>query len=320
MVKAMFVTKIKSVLTVVLIVGLTIGGIGTSIGLSTNSAAVAQQPGAKTEGKAVVPGDKAKKADEKKPAEKERKVLTPDEAIKQMPRENVTVQFKVASVERTAWYFGYPATYYVLLKDGGKFTARLISHGVASPKEDRILRIVDKLGIKTVDDFKGKMVRVTGRVEHDSSNESFRMFVRDPADIELVEEKPGEKQPMAKEEPAPKNAKQERKVLTPEEAIKQMPKGNVTVQFKVASVRDTPMASDYNKYYPAPIPAIILMDGGQFAVSLAPPVRGTIHRLGIDPVKHFTGKVVRVTGVILQSESSFYIQVSDLNQFTVVGQ
>lgn len=43
-VKAMFVTKIKSVLAVVLVVGLTLGGIGVGIGLSTNSAAMAQQP------------------------------------------------------------------------------------------------------------------------------------------------------------------------------------------------------------------------------------------------------------------------------------
>ena len=42
--KTMFVAKIKSVLAVVLVVGLTLGGIGTGIGLSTNPVAVAQQP------------------------------------------------------------------------------------------------------------------------------------------------------------------------------------------------------------------------------------------------------------------------------------
>jgi RNA polymerase sigma factor (sigma-70 family) len=181
-VNAMFTTKIKSVLAVVLIVGLTIGGIGTAIGLSTNSMAVAQQPGAKTDGKAFVPGDNEKKADEKKPAEKERKVLTPEEVIKQMPKENVTVQFKVASV------------------------------------------------------------------------------------------------------------------------------------------RVTPDATQANQYGPPSLPAIILTDGGRFVVTLAQPVRGTILRLGIDPVKHFTGKVVRVTGVVRSDSTAswFNIVVNDLNQFTVV--
>src|SRR5438270_6675826 len=56
MVKAMFVTKMKSVLAVVLVVGLAIGGIG--IGLSPNPLAVAQPPRAKTDDKAPLPGDK----------------------------------------------------------------------------------------------------------------------------------------------------------------------------------------------------------------------------------------------------------------------
>ncbi len=46
-VKAMFASKFKSVVTVILVVGLTLGGIGAGISLSTNSSAVAQQPGAK---------------------------------------------------------------------------------------------------------------------------------------------------------------------------------------------------------------------------------------------------------------------------------
>jgi hypothetical protein len=41
-VKAMFMTKIKSVLAVVLVVGLSLGGIGLGVGLSPNPAAVAQ--------------------------------------------------------------------------------------------------------------------------------------------------------------------------------------------------------------------------------------------------------------------------------------
>ena len=184
-VNAMFTTKLKSMLTVVLIVGLTIGGIGTSIGLSTNSVAAAQQPGAKTDGKAVVPGDKEKKADVKKPAEKERKVLTPEEAIKQMPKENVTVQFKVASVEwdLTHLYSGYPGSAYIHLKDGGKFTASLTCNKFAIRWDADQIK---KLGIETDKDFKGKMLRVTGRVEH--FGDTFVMWVRDLKNIEVVKE------------------------------------------------------------------------------------------------------------------------------------
>src|SRR6516162_3422821 len=102
--QAMFTTKIKSVLAVVLVVGLVLGGVGAGVGLSTHPAALAQHPGAKA--------DDAKKNDDKanlaglqpkqdgKAGKEKQKVLTPEEAIKQMPKENVTVQFRVASVQR----------------------------------------------------------------------------------------------------------------------------------------------------------------------------------------------------------------------------
>jgi uncharacterized protein (TIGR03067 family) len=109
-----------------------------------------------------------------KDAQPQRKVLTPEEAIKQIPKENVTVQFKVASVERTAPYFGYPSTFYICLKDGGKFTARLIVNEFTNIGDADQIK---KLGIKAFEDLKGRIVRVTGRVEPDSGN-SIRMFVR----------------------------------------------------------------------------------------------------------------------------------------------
>jgi RNA polymerase sigma factor (sigma-70 family) len=197
-VNAMFTTKIKGVLAVVLVVGLALGGIGLGINLSVHQSAVAQGPKITPngravvpgelkitpDGKAVVPGDKAKKADEKKPAEKEQKVLTPEEAIKQMPKENVTVQFKVASVEwdLTHLYSGYPGSAYTHLKDGGKFRASLICNQFARWDADQI----KKLGIEKVEDFKGKMLRVTGRVEH--FGDTFVMWVRDGKNIEVVKE------------------------------------------------------------------------------------------------------------------------------------
>jgi DNA/RNA endonuclease YhcR with UshA esterase domain len=121
-----------------------------------------------------------------------------------------------------------------------------------------------------------------------------------------------------KEEPAPINAKQEQKVLTPDEAIELRPKEAVTVQFKVTAVQDE---SQPPKGFG--VGFVLLKDGGRFSVRLVPPVMHTIKRLEIEPVKHFTGRVVRVTGHV-QSDptgSSFHIKVEDLNQsqFTFVG-
>jgi uncharacterized protein (TIGR03067 family) len=117
-----------------------------------------------------------------KDAQPRRKVLTPEEAIKQMPKENVTVQFKVASVEMTGPYSGYPVTFYICLKDGGKFTARLIDNQFTNVGDADQIK---KLGIQAFGDFKGKIVRVTGRVEPDSGN-SIRMWVRDITLVEVV--------------------------------------------------------------------------------------------------------------------------------------
>jgi RNA polymerase sigma factor (sigma-70 family) len=170
-VQAMFVTKIKSVLAVVLLAGLALGGIGVGVGLSTHSAAVAQQPGAKPDDKAVL---------ERKNAKRERKVLTPEEAIKQMPKANVTVQFKVTSVKampNPGSGFGGPV-YYIFLHDGSKFTARL------ARAADQFM----KLGVEPVKHFTGKVVRVTGRIEPDAGKPSFQMWVRDLADLEVVKE------------------------------------------------------------------------------------------------------------------------------------
>jgi uncharacterized protein (TIGR03067 family) len=111
-------------------------------------------------------------------AQPEQNVLTPEEAIKQRPKEKVTVQFKVAKVEamhNPGTGFGGP-DYYIFLSDGGRFTARL------AKTADQIM----KLGIEPVKHFSGKVVRVTGRVEPDSGS-SFQMWVREITDIEVMD-------------------------------------------------------------------------------------------------------------------------------------
>jgi len=162
-VKAMFTTKIKSVLAVVLIVGLALGGIGLGINLSAHQSAVAQEPKITPDGKAVVPGDKAKKADEKKPAEKERKVLTPEEAIKQKIGEKITVKFKVTAVltmrvSKSSRIAPEPDAGFnevLILKAGDSLIVQLLP-----PAMDTFKR----LGIDPEKHFKGKMVQVTGKL------------------------------------------------------------------------------------------------------------------------------------------------------------
>jgi RNA polymerase sigma factor (sigma-70 family) len=163
---------------------------------------VAQQPGAKADdGNKNNDDMTAKDGTEKKPDEgknpktggttggkpgkEKQKILTPEEAIKEMPKENVTVQFKVASVELSPTYWGYPATEYLYLKDGGKFTAALVLGGFKPIRLDGDK--LKKLGINSFKDFEGKMIRVTGQVEP-SIDTPFGIFVHDPNNIEVVKE------------------------------------------------------------------------------------------------------------------------------------
>jgi uncharacterized protein (TIGR03067 family) len=116
-----------------------------------------------------------------KGAQPEPKVLTPEQARKQLPKERVTVQFKVASVEVTGPYTGYPVCYCIYFTDGGKFIARWCDYGDQPDREPR------KLALQPVQDYKGKVVRVTGRVEPDADN-FISMWLHDPADIVIVKE------------------------------------------------------------------------------------------------------------------------------------
>src|SRR5262249_23475292 len=105
--------------------------------------------------------------------------------------------------------------------------------------------------------------------------------------------------------PKAKDAQPVHKVLTPEEAIKQMSKEKVTGQFKV-NAAEVIRISNSNVIYEnaGSREGLILRDSDSFAseysfaVQLLPPVMETIRRLGIEPDKHFRGKAVRVTGVV----------------------
>jgi RNA polymerase sigma factor (sigma-70 family) len=128
---------------------------------------------------------------------------------------------------------------------------------------------------------------------------------------------PSKKQAQEKQ---PEKARKEQKVLTPEEAIKQGPKEKVTVQYKVSSVEVTPLEGLQIEGF-AEGPFIRLYAGGKFSVLLMGEASHRIVRLGIEPGKHFSGKVVRVTGHVRPDNDdspNFNIVVDDLDQFEVV--
>ena len=131
-------------------------------------------------------------------------------------------------------------------------------------------------------------------------------------------------QPYVKGEPAapkqdpPSGTKLEKKVLTPEEAIEQRSKEPVTVQFKIAEVHAAPspgtgFGTD----------VILLKDGGKFSARIGEPARAMILHVGIEPEKHFLGKVIWVTGLVepvpgTGAEPSYQIRVNDLMQLNVI--
>jgi RNA polymerase sigma factor (sigma-70 family) len=118
-------------------------------------------------------------------------------------------------------------------------------------------------------------------------------------------------------------SKTEQKVLSPEQAIKQRQE-KVTVQFKVTAAQTFRISrSNVVGDSAGTSEGCYLTDGDSFSVQLLPPVMDTIRRLGIEPDKHFKGKVVQVTGLLQKGPSpsqfgEFQIMVNDLTQIVVV--
>jgi len=141
--------------------------------------------------------------------------------------------------------------------------------------------------------------------------------------------KPAEKEAPASgntsREDLPEGRQVEAEGADPAEAIKQSQE-KVTVQFKVTSAQ-TFLISRSNvvgKSAGSSGEGCYLKDGDSFYVQLRPPVMDTIRRLGIEPDKHFKGKVVQVTGRLQSGPSpfepsQFQIMVNDLTQIVVVG-
>ena len=129
-----------------------------------------------------------------------------------------------------------------------------------------------------------------------------------------------------------KRRKTEQKALTAEEAIKQKPKEKVTVKFQVTAAQVIRISNSGAFHETATAgyrEGLILRDSDSFAsqysfaVQLRSPAMETIRRLGIEPDKHFKGKMVQVTGLIQPGQPAagtgqFQIVVTDLTQIEVV--
>jgi RNA polymerase sigma factor (sigma-70 family) len=176
--QAMLLTKLKTATAVVFLIAV----VGVAAWAGGSTAATATPPDVRQADNGTIPPSRTQaNENQSEKAKKEQKVLTPEEAIKQGSKEEVTVQFKVAAVEampNSCSGFGGPNyyNYYIFLHDGGRFTARL------ARAADQFMA----LGIDPVKHFSGKVVRVTGRVEPDSGNPSFCIWVRDLTHLEVV--------------------------------------------------------------------------------------------------------------------------------------
>jgi RNA polymerase sigma factor (sigma-70 family) len=227
-VKAMLVTKIKTVLAVVLVVGLAVAG-GAELLDQTQAA---DQPKGKGGPPAVQKDQKADKGEPVPPAQTDQErivgswvIVNEDSKRKGEPwsinKDKLFMHTNYKYYNYRGYWINPPEFVYRL--DAGK-TPKQIDIGVAK----------DSVRIKGIYVLDGDELRLC-LAQPDKDRPA--AFPEKPAPgvvLILHRQKPGAEQPKAKEEqPA---AKPEQKVLTPEEAIKRMPKENVTVQFKVASV------------------------------------------------------------------------------------
>ncbi len=180
--KAMFVTKIKSVLAVVVLVTALSGGAGLIYQAQaadppkdSEKVVQAPKPSEKVVPAPATPADPATPAEKPSPkvAKKEPVVLTPDEAMRLADGKKATVEFKVEYVTKS-----------ILVKtDGGKDAGWVTGHGPddmrlrpKAPKEkvnaifeailtEKAIKQLNRAGITDVErHFQSKTVRVTGKI------------------------------------------------------------------------------------------------------------------------------------------------------------
>jgi hypothetical protein len=234
----------------------------------------------------------------KRESSEEQKVLTPSKGPENRPREAEQVRGVVTVISRDGLVkFTLP---HAGIQLGDELHAFRLQ---PQPKYLGRIRVIAVRGQEAV----GRVVKNLGQIR-----------IGDLVASELPQAS-GEETPKQR---VARKSSEEQKVLTPEEAIQQRANEKITVQFKVRSIEVTPLEGLSIEGY-AEGPHIRLKDGGKFSVLLMGPATGQIRRLGIDPVKHFSGKTVRVTGRALPEPQNgkgppFQISVNDLNHFEVV--
>jgi RNA polymerase sigma factor (sigma-70 family) len=339
-VQAMFVTKIKSVSAVVLVVVLALGGIGLGVGLPTNPVAVAQQPddAKRTDDKAALELSKAVYGLQPKQGDKEKedpnadeKKLLPGEIKRELNR-GVVLRVKLVELDAKKWLMTAdvePTKDVINPKNPLRMTNLPLAGNVPVFDGTKELKLTDlKAGNilrLQLESWKtdGEAMAVTYiRVEDGTEK-------KEKSKTDGTDEK-GKSKTDGKAGPAGQ------KVLTPEEAIKQMPTENVTVQFKVASVQAMPNPLTG---FGGPDYYIFLHDGGRFTARMARSadqfMADQFMKLGVKPgiviseekaeevrklpLKHFGGKVVRFIGrVEPDSGNSFQMWVHDITLIGVV--
>jgi RNA polymerase sigma factor (sigma-70 family) len=172
--KTMLVTKLKtlSVVLMVAVVGMMALGVGAT-------ALIAEPPEAKQADR-----DTPKQKDDTMNGNKARTVLTPEEAIKQMPKEQVTVEFTV----KRAAISPNPA----FVPEGGEVDDIWLEYGdrFYVTLARKAVTHVKRLGIEPSVFFRDKLIRVTGRIwpeqEAAGKDTRYRIWIDSLDQLEVV--------------------------------------------------------------------------------------------------------------------------------------
>jgi RNA polymerase sigma factor (sigma-70 family) len=322
-VRAMFVTRIKSVLAVLLVVATLAGAVGM----------VYQTQAAEP------PKDAPKKAEEKSlPAQ-------PTPPAAKTDRERMVGNWFIMnddSLRKGEMWVITEDSILMHAKNLGLITRHYAHRLDASKNPKQIDITVSRINGPTVGVIKGIYVLDGDELRlclGEMGKDRPAVFPERPRPGEVLilqRETPDGAKPRPKGKPSAvtDEARMAQKVLTPEEAIKHRQtepaikprEEKVTVKFKVTAVEILRVSkSSLIGANAGTFERLVLKEGDRFAVQLLPPdIMDTIRRLGIDPDKHFTGKVVQVTGLLQPGQprhgtGQFQIGVSDLTQFEVVG-
>ena len=199
---AMFMTKLKTGVVAVLVVGLTLAGIGAGVGFPTNPVAVAQQPGVQPPD--IKPSDEAKKSGSKEPPKqgdktgeerkKEPAVVTPEQLFRDKLTGPVRVEFTVANYNQ----------YFPLIPPGDTTTPNFLD--ILEPNYNeggidtlqvylpqKIAARFSQLGVENVrSHILGKVIRVSGTLRQGGNvkgGSSYSLWIESLDQFESISKK-----------------------------------------------------------------------------------------------------------------------------------